>query len=172
MGEISLKTIKELSSTNRAIMENAFKCIYNKYASLVYYVSFEILNSNEDAEDVVNETFLKMYASRKDIKSDKSLKYLLVTISKNLSINLYNRKIRMRPLEEEVPSNDKPFDELYEFKQKFKDLLSEEELSIVMDHLLCDFTFREIGEFKNMTVDTVSGKYRRAIEKLKKYYKE
>lgn len=172
MGEISTKTIKELTSPNRAVMENAFNCIYNQYASLVYYVSFEILKSKEDAEDIVNETFLKMYSNRNKLSNDKSLKYLLMTISKNLSINLYDKKIRMRPLEVEVPSNDMPFDSIYGFKEKFKEVLDEEELSIVMDHLLCDFSIREIGEFKHMTTDAVSGKYRRALEKLRNYYKE
>ena len=172
MGEISYKTIRELLSTDRNIMENAFNSIYNKYASLVYYVSFDILKSKEDAEDIVNETFLKMYASRASIKSDKSLKYLLLTISKNLSINLFNKKIKMRPLEVEVASNDLVVDEFSEFKNKYKDVLNEEELSIVMDHLIADYSFREIAEKYSSSTNAISSKYRRAIEKLKKHYKE
>ena len=172
MGEITSKTLLNLYSNDRSVMESAFNCIYNKYASLVYYVSFEILKSNEDAEDIVNETFLKMYSSRKELKEYQSVKYFLLAISKNLSINLYNKKILTCSLDVEIPSNDMPFDELLEFKNKYKDVLTEEELSIVMDHLLCDFKFKEIAMIKNTTTDSISGKYRRALEKLKKFYKE
>ncbi len=159
-------------SPNREIMENGFNYIYNMYASLVYYISFDILKSKEDAEDIVNETFLKMYASRASIRNEKSLKYLLTTISKNLSINLLNKKIKMRPLEVEIPSNDLVVDEFADFKNKYKDVLDDDELAIVMDHLIADYSFREIAEKQNVTTSVISSKYRRAIQKLKKHYKE
>ncbi|MBR6056526.1 MAG: hypothetical protein IKP56_04970, partial [Bacilli bacterium] len=61
MGKISYSTLKKLCSRNQSEVELAFTTIFEKYRYLVYYVSFDILKNEEEAKDIVNEAFLKMY---------------------------------------------------------------------------------------------------------------
>ena len=50
-----VKLIKELKHNS----EKAFKKVYEQYKNLVYYQAYIILNNKEDAEDVLQNTFIK-----------------------------------------------------------------------------------------------------------------
>ena len=78
-------------------MNIAFNDVYNEYKLLVYYVSFQITNNQMDSEDIVNETFLKLFENRFNLKNKKSVKYFLLETSKNLSLNLKKREERKEP---------------------------------------------------------------------------
>ena len=54
--------------------------------------------------------------------------------------------------------------------KKFKSFLDEEEVELIILHLLYDFTFAYIAKEKNVSINVVSSKYRRAIKKVKKHY--
>jgi len=59
----------------------------------------------------------------------------------------------------------------HDFVAKFKTFLSEEEVNIVVLRLIYKCTFKEIAQEKNVSVNVISGKYRRSLEKIKKHYK-
>lgn len=172
MGEITSKTLLNLYSNDRSVMESAFNCIYKEYSSLVYYVAFDILHVREDAEDVLNETFVKFYSNRGKIESVKSIKYLLLTMTKNLSIN----KLKTRELScdyiEEIEDTNASSDQFSSFIDEFKEFLDKDEIDIVVFHLLYGFSFREIAKEKKVTTSVISSKYRRIIVKLRAHYKE
>ena len=69
MEKISYSVLKKLCSKSEEEMNKSFNLIFEKYRYLVYYVSFDILKSEDEAKDIVNETFLKMY--EKDPMSSK-----------------------------------------------------------------------------------------------------
>ena len=170
---ISERDLINLGSSNRDVVNESFLKIYNEYRLLVYYVSFEVTKNRADSEDILNETFLKFFENRFTIKKVKSIKYYLVTTSKNLSLNLVMKNSRQMDIEdiESIASESPKLDESEAYIAKFKEILSDEELDVVIYHLIYDFSFREIGEMKNVTVDVISGRYRRALEKLKSKYK-
>ncbi len=37
-----------------------FNMLFNKYKNLVYHIAYKILDNKEDAEDALQETFLKL----------------------------------------------------------------------------------------------------------------
>ena len=61
MERIGYSILKKLCSTSTEEMNKAFNHIFEKYRYLVYYISFDILKNEDEAKDIVNETFLKMY---------------------------------------------------------------------------------------------------------------
>ena len=121
----------------------------------------------EDAEDIVSQTFLKFFENKNEVKSGHGVKYYLVTITKNLITDLKRRKAKEVPLEDDIPSSNIEYDEHIEIFKKF---LDEEEIEYMVLHLLYGFTFKEIASEKNLSVDAISSKYYRAIQKAKKYY--
>ena len=167
---IKFKDINNLKSPSRQEMENAFNNIYEEYSYFVFYVAFSLLKNRSDAEDITNETFLKMYEKRYNISSEKNLKYYLVVTAKNLSYNLLDYKNKYVILDEEIKHFDEKsgFDECIE---KFKSFLNEEEIGLIVYKYLYDFTFKEIAMIEGKSIFSISSKYRRAISKLKKHYK-
>ena len=63
-------------------------------------------------------------------------------------------------------------DDFNSYIEKFKEFLNKEEIDLIVYHLLYDFSFKEIAKSKQTTVNVISSKYKRTIDKIKKYYKE
>ena len=55
---------------------------------------------------------------------------------------------------------------------ELRSLLTKEEADIVILKIVYDFKFKEIAEDKNMTLGEVQAIYYRAIDKVRKNYKE
>lgn len=169
MERIGYSVLKKLCSTSVEEMNRAFNLIFEKYRYLVYYVSFDILKSEDEAKDIVNETFLKMYERRRDFMSESKLKYFLLVTAKNLSINRYNQiKNRLAYSDDIEGKYDEESVSIY--LEKFKDVLDEEEYKFLVLHLIYGFTFREIAKTNDLTTSQVSSKYQRGIKKLRDYY--
>ena len=94
MERIGYSLLKKLCSTSVEEMNKAFNHVFEKYRYLVYYVSFDILKSEDEAKDIVNETFLKMYERRTYFMSESKLKYFLLVTARNLSIDRYREQAK------------------------------------------------------------------------------
>ncbi len=172
MAMVNKKTFKDLFSPSRVKMEEAFNNIYKEYSYLVFYISFKIVKQYDIAENITNETFMKFYLNKDKIKKVDSIKYYLVNTSKNLSINYYNSQKKICSLNEEITFTKKEENQYQEYLEKFKDFLNEEEMELIVYHLLYGFTFKEIAKMKNVSINTLFSKYKMALNKVRKHYKE
>ncbi|MDW7662682.1 MAG: sigma-70 family RNA polymerase sigma factor [Bacillota bacterium] len=78
--------------------------IYRAYHKEMYYIANDILKNSHDASDVVQTSIIKLipYIEKtNDVKCNKT-KYLIATIVKNTSIDLYRKKNNNPLLEVEV----------------------------------------------------------------------
>ena len=169
MTKIRNQTIEKLRSTSKEVVDSVFNLIFNKYKNLVYYVSFDILKNSEDAKDIVNDTFLKMYENRGKLISETKLKYFLLVSAKNLSINRYNENKNHLPYSDDVEGQSDD-SHLSIYLEKFKDVLDAKEYRFLVLHIVYEFSFREIAKTYNLTTSQVSSKYQRGIKKLRDYY--
>lgn len=76
---------------------DAFKAIYNAWWGKVYHFARLWLKDDYEAEEVVQETFIKLWEIRERVDSDRNIDGLLFIITRNL---VFNRK--RRSLNEEV----------------------------------------------------------------------
>ena len=169
MTKIRNQTIEKLRSTSKEEVDSVFNLIFNKYKNLVYYVSFDILKNSEDAKDIVNDTFLRMYDNRDKLISETKLKYFLLVSAKNLSINRYNENKNHLPYSDDVEGQSDD-SHLSIYLEKFKDVLDAKEYRFLVLHIVYEFSFREIAKTYNLTTSQVSSKYQRGIKKLRDYY--
>ena len=169
MNKISYSLLKKLCSVSIEERNNAFNIIFEKYRYLVYYLSFDILKNEEDAKDIVNEAFLKMYEKRATFMSETNLKYFLLVVAKNLSINRYEQNRNIFSYTEDMKGKEDSGDISF-YLEKFKDILDQEEYQYLVLHLVYEFTFREIAKANELTTSQVSSKYQRGIKKLRDYY--
>ena len=62
--------------------------IAGKYKSMIYRIALNYLRSPHDAEDIVQDVFLKLCQSTKDFESEEHLRYWLIRITINASKNV------------------------------------------------------------------------------------
>lgn len=60
-----------------------------KYADMVYRIAFHHCANREDAEDVMQNVFLKMYRSRKEFREDEERKRWLIRVTVNECHSLF-----------------------------------------------------------------------------------
>lgn len=67
-----------------------FEILYNKYRKRMVYTAYSVLGNNEDAEDAVHDTFIRIARNMRSIgdpNSNETLSYVLKA-AKNTAINL------------------------------------------------------------------------------------
>jgi RNA polymerase sigma-70 factor (ECF subfamily) len=79
----------------------AFKLLFNRYHERMYSFLFSLLRSKEDAEEVVQETFLKIWESRENFLEDYPFESLLFRIAKNTSLNYSRKKVNRAVFEKQ-----------------------------------------------------------------------
>jgi len=156
-------------------MERAFESLYNKYSGLLLYLSMQIVKRRDIAEEIVNDTFLKFFNNIHKIDYNRNIKYWLCRAAKNASMDYLKVLNNQVTLSNEFVMNcpdEHHRSNYHDTIMKFKSFLDENELDIVVLHIIFQCTFKEIAIEKNVSINVISGKYKRAIEKIKKHYKD
>ncbi len=113
---------------------NAFDKLYDLYADSLYGFILKMTKSHSESEDILQETFLRVWYMREKISLDKSFKSFLFTISHNLIIDAFRARINNvdfelflrndieHPLENSAEENADDFEELLSLaKRKITD---------------------------------------------------
>lgn len=80
--------------------EYAFTSIFNLYFQTLYQYSVSFLKSEHDAEDVVQEVFIRLWLNRENITAENSLKSFLFTATRNLLITRFNQRLNAPAFED------------------------------------------------------------------------
>ncbi|MBQ2627471.1 MAG: RNA polymerase sigma factor [Eubacterium sp.] len=147
----------------------AFAEVYEATKSSVYGFALSILKNREDAEDVMHDTYLKLYKSAEGyVPQGKPLAFIL-TIVKNTAYN----KLRSRRevagdsfTEETSPDAYGPVEDKLVLDTALT-VLDDTERMIVLLHAVSGMKHREIAEILCLNQSTVLSKYRRALKKVK-----
>jgi RNA polymerase sigma-70 factor (family 1) len=74
--------------------KQAYKTLFEKYGTKLYFFALKYLKEKEDTKDLLNEVFLKLWESRQNLKSNSSLKAYLFTIAYNNIRQRFLKKMR------------------------------------------------------------------------------
>lgn len=86
--------------------EDAYRQIVQDYGNKLMRTCFLMLGSREEAEDVVQETFIKVFEKVGDFREDSGLYTWIYTIALNLSRDRLRKKTDVLALQDEWPGND------------------------------------------------------------------
>lgn len=158
----------------------------------LYTFAFHLCYNEADANDLVQETYLKAFRFIANYQKGTNAKAWLFKILKNIFINDYRKKAKMPQkvdYEDVISYNNKDvgYNEFYDLREElFKDLMGDE-VSAAMNAiplefrtiiLLCDiegFTYEEISKIIDIPIGTVRSRLHRARkllrEKLREYAK-
>lgn len=155
--------------------KDALADLYYKTKAAIYGFSLSITKNVADSEDVLQETYIKVWTNAKSYKAKGTPMAWLMTIAKNLSLMKLREKRRHQDLEpEEWDMNFHIPDmagntEDRQFLMEALKILTEEERQIIMLHAVSGLKHREIADLLELALATVLSKYHRALKKLKIY---
>ena len=155
----------------------AIRRIYEKYKNDLTTLATALLYDKNLAEDVVHDVFTVFINSCGKLNLRENLKGYLVrcVVNKARDKNTAGQKQQSTPLDEIEPvalDANAPdwMAQLDEHKQKLTIALSRiswQQRVVLMLHLYSDLTFREIAKLENESINTIQGRYRYGLDKLR-----
>lgn len=73
--------------------KNAFGLLFQKYSKKVYGLALHYFHNQDDAEEIVQEVFLKIWIKRKSIHSAEAFTSFLYTTAKNMIFDSFKKEI-------------------------------------------------------------------------------
>ena len=155
----------ELKGVNKDI---AFQKIYNKF---IYWIAFGILKNKEDAEDIVQIFFSKLYTIEKEKLPREKIASWIYTVIKNEAISLLRKKKDHFDIETiyEIEDKDNEINNLID-KEEFNKLISkldDKEREIITLKIIAGLPFEEIAKLLNKPSGTIKWRYYKSIHTLK-----
>lgn len=153
--------------------KEGLKDIYEAYTACIYSTILAIVRNKETAEDLTSEFFIKLWTIAGQYKFGGRHKAWLLTIARNMAMDAL-RKYKNQQTEPEIPkemaaphNTEEDVMARLSFGEALK-LLDEKEEAILTLKFMGECTFREIAEILDMPMGTVTWKYTRGIEKLRR----
>lgn len=180
-----MKNIKKLSEkellVQAQINEEAFAELYQRYHQLVYFVAYKLCKNDADAQDVVQDTFMEIKRSLKDLKNPQYFRLWLYRIIDSKCKKLFRRnkytlvdidqdQIQNGILvkEQELPVEHTHFQNDQEILQQMIEQLPYEQKLAVLLYYMEQMTTLEISQLLNVPEGTIKSRLSVARNTLKK----
>ena len=147
---------------------SALEDIYHILGRRIYMLALSILRDTHAAEDIMQDTFVKLAAEAHAYRQGSNAIAFILTVARNLAINLHNRRRRECPTDT-VPDTAEPDSPSFSALEALS-LLDETERQIVVMKLDCGMKHKQIAQIVGLSEEACQKRYRRALEKLKPYY--
>lgn len=150
--------------------EAAEELIKRYYPSILRYCRWHCPGP-EKAEDLTQETFLKLFKNLSEYTGKKKFKAWLYTIANHLCID-ESRRVPLYPLEEEESTGNE-CDEIMRLENKaevdyFLDFLPSEQREAVILRFGAQLTYREIAKVAGCNMRTAQSRVRNALKIMRK----
>lgn len=157
--------------------ESSFNKVYNQYSEKVYRLAFRILKNDEQSEEIVQETFIRLWLNREGLDSSGNMWLYLYVIAKRLSLDAYKIICKSSVLsekllqeihtirnttEEEILAN-----ELEQFTEKVISKLPKQQQLIFKLSRVEGLSHQEIANQLNLSPNTVKNHMVEALKTLK-----
>jgi RNA polymerase sigma-70 factor (ECF subfamily) len=155
----------------------ALRQIYDKYKVELLKLAVVLIGNRNMAEDIVHDVFVKFAESADRIKLTGSLKNYLVTsvinrVRNNLRDSNRHRETNLKgadllPLSERGPRQWAVLGEQLTLLSRALQELPYQQREVISLRMEMDMTFRRIAAMQNVSVNTVKGRYRYGIARLR-----
>jgi len=166
----------------------AFELLLGRHRKSVYNFIFRYVGDKETAEDLLQETFLRVIKGADAYKRQAKFTTWLYTIARNLCVDQTRRRKHRKhasldapmvasedsgTLLDVIPSSEMASDrksvnkELHETMQRAIAALSEEQREVFLMREFLDLPFKQIAEVVGVPENTVKSRMRYALEKLR-----
>lgn len=155
---------------------NAALVLYREYGRMIYSVAFQIVRDPHDAEDVLQDTMVKIIRLSHTYRRGTNPKAWVMAITRNCAVDKLKNKNTGVSLDALVTENsEKHFtpaqDELIILQDALNTLSYEEQLIIKLK-IHIGLSHSEIASVIGKSTVAVRKQYQRSLEKLKEYYEK
>ena len=169
--------------------QSSIEILINKYRQKVYtYILFNVKDVHL-AEDIFQDTFIKVIRSLKNDKYKDNGKFLswVLRIAHNLVIDYYRKEKQLQTVSNDSyetdlfnsqKHSDKTVEDTIISDQTTKDIrnlvkeLPYDQKEVVILRHYCGFSFKEIAEYTDVSINTALGRMRYALINLRKLMEE
>lgn len=160
----------------------AFDYFFESYSKELHHLSLKILKSKQDADEVVQEVFLKIWEKRDQINPLKSFRSYLFTIALNnirgrflkrakenrFMVELYDELVSVGSEEPE----DKNFSHYLSILDELIQKLPERRKEIFLMHKKEGLTIPEVAGYLDLSTKTVENQLTAALKALREAFNE
>ena len=191
LDENALNTSVESELVKQALDgdQKAYRILFENHKQAIYHIIVKIVRNNEEAQDLVQETFIKAFSSLKSYNPTYRFTTWLYKIAANSSIDhIRKRKLQTFSLDQPVDTKDgqlsvevpdmsyHPERDLSAKRQNLSiseaiESLPEKYRQVIVKRHQEDKSYEEIAEYLGVPVGTVKARIFRARELLKKKLK-
>ena len=169
--------------------DTAFEALFLKHKDKVYTSIYILVKDHEAADDIFQDTFIKVLGNLKEEKYSEEGKFTpwVMRIAHNLCMDYFRKNQK-----EKIVANDNPeydildnvsIEESYKEDQiisdeesidisKYLELLPDEQREIIVFRHYYDYSFKEIAEMTGTNINTALGRMRYALINLRKLIKK
>ena len=144
------------------------------HSGKLYGFALKFLRNSEDAQDIVQDVFEKLWINRKKVEVEKAKAWMFTT-AHNAMVNYVTKKQRMvLPGDDLIPETAKTERSLFESSQvvnRAVSILPPVQKSIILLRDLEGYTYEEIGDILELSPSQVKVYLFRARNKIKKQLK-
>lgn len=137
---------------------------FNKYSDMVYRLAFARVKNKYDADDILQDVFVRLIKSKATVNNEEHLKALLIRITINCTKSLFSSASSKKccALEDyisvDMPQRD-TLDAVLRLPLKYR--------TVVHLHYYCGYSTEEIAQILSVKPSTVKSQLHRARQKLK-----
>ena len=166
--------------------KSAFEEIYADFFGVIYHLSIQYLKEEKISEEIVQDSFMKLWEIRKTLNEQFNIRNFLYTITKNNCLNyLRNQKIILRHHENlkylEMQFNYEALDKLGSYIE-FEELRGkiDQAIAVLPDDLRETFllsrfdelSYKEIAQKQSISVKTVEARMTKSLKILRHELKD
>lgn len=149
----------------------AFDELYRRYSTKIYTYCRKIMNNDEVARDLFQETFTKFFESAQTSRNMSNVSGYLIKIARNLCLNEKKRKANDNVSFEEgiYRTQEKPYEsrEINSILETAIEALPESYREALVLKEYMDMTYKEIAELLNTNLSVIRIRIYRAKNKLR-----
>jgi len=163
--------IKQIAKGDKGALSD----LYAETRAAVYGFSLSITKNRDDSEDVLQDTYIKVWQNAGNYQAQGTPMAWILSITKNLSLmklREHGRKQDLAPEDWDALFHDADptatIDDRHLLEAALT-ILSDEEREVVLLHAISGLKHREIADLLNIALATVLSKYHRGLKKLRNY---
>jgi RNA polymerase sigma-70 factor (family 1) len=160
--------VKNLSKGNLL----AFNTLYKEYSGRLYRFAYGYLKSEEEAEELVQEVFTRIWEKRADLKEELSFKSFLFTIAFNIIRKHFRTKVQLSEYFRSGLGDDTDiqtaqqvsYDSLYKYITDLVDKLPARRREVFIKSRFDGLSIKEIADELNISHKTVENQLTEALK--------
>lgn len=164
--------------------EQAFEVLIRRHQKRIFLQIYSKVQDSEIADDLFQETFIKIIRSLRKSNYKEKGKFLpwAIRVANNTTLDFFRRESRKKEFRpngeftvfDTYGESDRPFEQELIESQINEDLhklityLPEEQRQVLELRVFCNYSFKEIAEETNVSINTALGRMRYAVGNIQK----